>query len=97
MKEYFVYIMSSRSRTLYIGLTGDLHRRVYQHKQKQVEGFTKRYNITMLVYYESTNDVNVAIEREKYLKGKKRRYKTTLIESSNPEWNDLSEGWYGSG
>ena len=96
MKEYYVYIMTNKSRTLYIGMTGDLRQRVYQHKQKKVDGFTKRYNVTNLVYYESTNDVNVAIAREKFLKGKKRAHKIALIESKNPEWKDLSAGWYGS-
>lgn len=93
MKEYYVYIMTNRSRTLYIGMTNDLKKRVYQHKQKQVEGFTSRYNITQLVYYESTNDVHVAIDREKQLKGWLRAKKIALIETQNPEWKDLSEAW----
>lgn len=68
-KQYYVYIMSSHSKRLYIGMTSDLHRRVAEHKQGLVEGFTKRYNLKMLVYYETANDVRAAIEREKYVKG----------------------------
>lgn len=95
MKEYYVYIMTNRSGTLYIGMTNDLERRVYEHKNKLVPGFTSKYNIDRLVYYESSNDVNVVIAREKQLKGWLRRKKIALIESINPEWRDLSEGWYG--
>ena len=94
MKEYYVYIMTNRSRTLYIGITNDLKRRVYQHKEKHIAGFTSQYNITQLAYYESTNDVHVAIAREKQLKGWLRAKKIALIESQNPEWKDLSDGWY---
>ena len=95
MKQYYVYIMTNRSRTLYTGMTNDLRRRVWQHKQKQVEGFTKRYNITQLVFYEETPDVNAAITREKQIKGWVRRKKIALIEENNPDWNDLSSDWYG--
>lgn len=97
MKEYYVYIMTNHSRTLYIGMTNDLKRRVYQHKQKRIEGFSSRYNITQLVYYESTNDVHVAIAREKQLKGWIRAKKIALIETQNPDWKDLSDGWYPPG
>ena len=93
MKEYYVYIMSNHSRTLYTGMTNDLKRRVWQHKEKRIEGFTKQYNITQLVFYESTNDVHVAIAREKQIKGWLRAKKIALIESMNPEWKDLAEGW----
>jgi putative endonuclease len=86
--------MTNRSRTLYIGMTNDLQRRVWQHKQKLIEGFTKRYNITRLVYYEETTDVKAAIAREKQIKGWLRKKKIALIESSNLEWKDLSEEWY---
>ncbi|MDO8636502.1 MAG: GIY-YIG nuclease family protein [Dehalococcoidia bacterium] len=92
--QYYVYIMSNVSRTLYIGVTNDLERRVYEHKQKLTEGFTKKYNVTMLVYFEETNDVNAAIDREKELKGWRRKRKIALIESMNPEWKDLSSGWF---
>ena len=94
MKTYAVYIMTNMSGTLYTGMTNDLIRRVYEHKQKLVPGFTKRYNITRLVYYETTGDVNAAIAREKQIKGLRRSKKIALIESMNPAWNDLSLGWY---
>jgi putative endonuclease len=94
MAEYYVYIMANRSRTLYTGVTNNLQRRVYEHKQKLVEGFTKKYNITRLVYYESTNDINAAIAREKQIKGWLRSKKVSLIESINPDWGDLSIDWF---
>jgi putative endonuclease len=94
MAEYYVYIMANRSRTLYTGVTNNLQRRVYEHKQKLVEGFTKKYNITRLVYYESTNDINAAIAREKQIKGWLRSKKVSLIESINPDWGDLSMDWF---
>jgi putative endonuclease len=94
MKTYYIYIMTNRSGTLYIGMTNDLVRRVYQHKKKIVEGFTQRYNIDRLVYYEETNDVRVAQERERQLKGWLRLKKLDLIKGMNPEWKDLSDGWY---
>ena len=81
--------MTNHSRTLYTGVTNDLKRRIYEHKEKLVEGFTKKYNIDQLVYYEDTNNVNSAIEREKQIKGWKRIKKINLIESVNPDWNDL--------
>ena len=95
MKEYYVYIMTNGVRTLYIGVTRDLMRRVFEHKEKLVEGFTKRYNITMLVYYETTSDIRAAIAREKQLKSWRRSKKIALIESSNPQWKDFSLAWHG--
>jgi putative endonuclease len=92
--QYFVYIMTNNSRTLYTGVTNDLNRRVYEHQNKLVEGFTKRYNITRLVYFETTSDIRAAIAREKQIKGWLRSKKIALIESMNLEWRDLSEGWY---
>lgn len=86
--------MTNHSRTLYTGVTNDLLRRVQEHKQKLVPGFTVRYRITRLVYYEETNDIRAAIEREKQIKGWLRVKKISLIESINPGWEDLSEGWY---
>ncbi len=83
----------AESGTLYVGVTNDLGRRVWQHKQKLIEGFTKRYNITRLVYYEETPDVKAAIAREKQIKGWTRKKKITLIESLNPGWKDLSQEW----
>lgn len=80
--------------TLYAGVTNDLMRRVYEHNNKMVEGFTKKYNITKLVYYEETNDIQAAIAREKQIKGWLRSKKIVLIESVNPQWKDLSENWF---
>ena len=88
--QYYVYILTSqRNGTLYIGVTNDLVKRVYEHKQKLVDGFTKKYNIGMLVYYESTSDVISAITREKQIKHWNRAWKLWLIEKSNPNWEDL--------
>ena len=94
MREYYVYIMTNKSGTLYTGVTNDLTRRVYEHKHKLVAGFTSRYNITRLVYFEATSDVHAALSREKQIKGWLRAKKISLIESLNPEWEDLSERWY---
>ena len=92
MKSYCVYIMTNRKRgVLYTGISGSLERRVYQHKQKLIAGFTKRYNLTRLVYYSCTTNVWDAIRTEKEIKGWLRRKKIALIESMNPEWKDLSE------
>ena len=94
MNQYYVYIVTNGVRTLYIGVTNDLIRRVYEHQHKLTDGFTKKYNVTMLVHYEVTTDVASAIAREKQLKGWRRSKKIDLIEASNPEWVDLSLGWY---
>lgn len=94
MKQYYVYIMTNHSRTLYTGVTNNLERRVYEHKQKLVPGFTKKYNVTMLVYYEETPDVREAIAREKQIKGWLRSKKIALIESLNPNWEDLGAEWF---
>ena len=91
MKQYYVYIMTNKSKTLYTGVTSNLQKRVFEHKHKFVEGFTKKYNITKLVYYEMTEDVENAIVREKQIKGWLRSKKIALIESVNPEWKDLGE------
>jgi putative endonuclease len=91
MKEYYVHIKTNRSRTLHIGVTDDLVRRVYEHKNKLIDGFTKKYNITGLVYYEISSDIQAAIQREKQIKGWLRKRKIALIEVTNPEWEDLSE------
>jgi len=94
MKTYFVYIMTNKSKTLYTGVTNDLERRVHEHKNKQIPGFTGKYNLTKLVYYEEGNDINMAIAREKQIKGWLRAKKIALIEAKNPEWKDLSFEWY---
>jgi len=89
-KQYYVYIMTNKKNTvLYTGITNDLKRRVYEHKAKLVEGFTKRYNISKLVYYEVSRDVESAILREKRIKGGSRAKKIRLINSINLEWKDL--------
>jgi putative endonuclease len=94
-KSYYVYILTSPTGTLYTGMTNDLKRRVYEHKQKLVPGFTKKHNVTRLVYYEETIDVKSAIAREKQIKGWVRRKKLDLIKSVNPKWKDLSDDWDG--
>ena len=94
MKRYFVYIMASLSGTLYTGVTENLERRVIEHKRKLIPGFTSKYNVTRLVFYEETGDIEEAINREKQIKGWLRSKKIELIESSNPKWRDLSKGWY---
>ena len=89
-KSYYVYIMSSLSRTLYTGMTNDLERRVNEHKSGAVSGFTKRYKVDRLVYFQETNDIAAAIAAEKQIKGMLRPKKIALIEEENPSWRDLS-------
>ena len=96
MQQYYVYIMTSRNRTLYTGVTNDLSRRVYAHKQKLADGFTKKYNVSSLVFYETTSNLEAAIAREKQLKSRRRSKKIALNESVNPAWQDLSLRWYES-
>jgi putative endonuclease len=91
--EYYVYIVASRSRVLYVGMTNDLERRVFDHKAKRMPGFTARYNVTRLVYYQSFPSPWQAIEAEKKIKGWTRAKKIALIESMNKEWRDLAEDW----
>ena len=93
MLEYYIYILASKFRgTLYIGITNDLIRRVYEHRNDLIDGFTKRYGVHMLVYYEQCTDVSVAIWRERRLKKWTREWKIRLIESMNPTWTDLYPG-----
>jgi putative endonuclease len=88
--QYFVYLMTNKNNNvIYTGVTNDLKRRVYEHKEKMIEGFTKRYNINKLVYFEVTNDVYSAIQREKQIKAGSRQKKIDLINSVNKEWKDL--------
>jgi len=94
VKEYYVYIMTNRSGTLYIGVTNDLYRRVMEHKTGEKDGFTKRYKMDRLLYMESTTDVRDALDREKQLKGWLRKRKLELVRSQNPQWQDLSDGWF---
>ena len=93
-KRYWVYIMGSLSGTLYIGVTGNLHRRVFQHKFHRIEGFTDEYGVERLMYWESFDRVVMAIRREKQLKGWRRSKKIALIESQNPHLLDLARDWY---
>ncbi len=90
MNSYWVYIMTNLTRTLYVGVTNDLQRRVYEHANHLVSGFTSRYAIDRLVYAKETDDVGLAIEREKQIKAWRRSKKVALIESINPQWRDLS-------
>ena len=93
-RTYYTYIMASRSHTLYIGMTSDLRRRVFQHKWREKDGFTARYNCDRLVWFQSFGEVSYAIQREKELKGWRRDRKIALIEQTNPTWQDLSRNWY---
>ena len=94
MKEYYIYILTNwNNKVMYIGVTGDLQRRLHEHRNEMADGFTKRYHIHKLVYFEQTTDVHAALEREKQLKGWKRDKKNQLVEEMNPEWNDLSAAW----
>ena len=93
-KTYYVYILSSQSRVLYIGLTSNIEERLFQHKTHAFPGFTAKYNVTNLVYLERHGSVMTAIRREKELKAQRREEKVNLIESTNPKWKDLSYGWY---
>ena len=88
---FFVYLLASKSRTLYVGVTNDLERRMYEHKQGLVRGFSSKYNVDRLVYFETTSEVLGAIAREKQIKGWRRAKKVSLIESANPNWKDLAE------
>ena len=91
-KQYYVYIVTNKNnKVLYTGVSNDLARRVYQHKEKLVDGFTKTYNVSKLVYYEVFGDIEYAIRREKQIKAGPRRRKVALIENTNPEWRDLYE------
>jgi putative endonuclease len=92
-KKYWVYIVASRSGTLYIGMTNDLHKRVAEHRSGEIEGFSSKYHCDRLVYWESFDDVLKAISREKQLKGWRRSKKIALIEFTNPRWEDLAEKW----
>jgi putative endonuclease len=94
-KTYWVYIMTNRSETLYVGVTGDLARRLYEHRQGLILGFTSRYRIDRLIYAEQFGDVRAAIAREKQLKGWRRDRKLALIAQANPDWHDLGEEWFG--
>ncbi len=91
---YYTYIVASRSRTLYTGVTNNITRRVWEHREGLIPGFAKRYRIHRLVWYEPTRDVRRAIAREKEIKGWSREKKINLIEAQNPTWEDLAEPWF---
>jgi len=94
MKNYYVYLLTNwNNKVMYVGITNNLERRIYEHKNKLINGFTKKYNINKLVYYEETSDVNSALSREKEIKKWRREKKDTLVLNSNPEWKDLSDEW----
>jgi putative endonuclease len=92
-KRYYVYIMASRSLTLYTGVTGDIYHRALQHRAGEIEGFTRKYHVNRLVYYETFKYVNNAIAREKQIKAWTRAKRLALIKAMNPTWQDLAEGW----
>ncbi len=92
-RQYFVYIATNGSKTLYTGVTNDLPRRMFEHRNSLVPGFTSKYRIDRLVYFETTSDVRAAIAREKQIKGWRRERKIALVEGANPKWTDLSKEW----
>ena len=93
-RKYYVYMLASRTRRLYVGMTNDLERRVWQHQTRANDGFTSQYNIERLVWHESTSQVLDAIAREKQVKSWRREKKIELIEADNPSWADLARDWY---
>ena len=93
-KGGYFYILGSKTGVLYIGVTADLERRWYEHKNHLNEGFTSRYNVDRLLYFEETDDITVAIQREKQVKGWLRNRKLDLIKTINPSLNDLADGWF---
>ena len=93
MNRYFVYVLSSTGRTLYVGVTNDLERRLYQHRTGSGSSFTDQYRVGRLVHFEETSDVHAALAREKEIKGWRRSKKIALIESTNPSWSDLAADW----
>ena len=94
LNTYYVYMMTNKAnKVLYTGVTNNLERRLWDHKNKHIEGFTSHYNATKLVYFKETSDINSAIAREKQIKGRLRAKKNNLIESINPDWEDLSDDW----
>ncbi len=93
-KQFYVYILVNKTGTLYSGITNDLLRRVSEHKRGKVAGFTKRYNVNRLIYYEETNNVQDALNREKQIKGWTRKKKLDLVRTTNPTFKDLSIDWF---
>lgn len=94
-RTYYVYLLTNwNDKAIYVGVTNDLLRRIYEHKKKLLPGFSQKYNLTKLVYFEDCGDIKDAIEREKTIKKWRREKKDRLVNSINPDWKDLSEGWY---
>ena len=94
-RHYYVYLLTNwNNKVMYVGVTNNLERRMYEHKHKLVKGFTQRYNVTKLVYLEATSDVRAALAREKEIKNWRRKKKNALVLKDNKEWRDLSEGWF---
>lgn len=93
--RYYVYLLTNKNdKVMYVGVTNNLERRVYEHKTKLVPGFTEKFNVNKLVYFEETPDVHAAITREKEIKKWRREKKNNLVVAVNPEWKDLSAGWF---
>ena len=92
-KAYYVYIIASRTKVLYTVVTSDLIGRIIQHKNKRLSGFTKKYSVSRLVWYEETNDIQTGLEWEKMIKARSRKKKIDMIEKNNPQWQDLSAAW----
>ena len=93
-RNYYVYLLTNwNNKVMYVGVTNNLERRMYEHKRKLVQGFTQKYNVDKLVYFEETKDVHAALEREKEIKKWRREKKNALVLKDNTEWRDLSEGW----
>ena len=96
MASFYVYLLTNRNnKVMYVGVTNNLVRRVHEHKTRQVPGFTEKYKVDRLVYFEETSDIRAAIAREKEIKKWRREKKNQLVVSTNPEWRDLSQGWFG--
>jgi putative endonuclease len=96
MPSFYIYLLTNQNnKVMYVGVTNNLVRRVYEHKTKQIQGFTEKYNVNKLGYFEETSDIRVAITREKEIKKWRREKKNLLVVSVNPEWKELSEGWFG--
>ncbi len=94
MTQYYVYIMASKSGTLYLGITNNIKRRVHEHKNHLIPGFTDKYDVDRVVYFETITDSSSAIKREKQIKTWSRQKKVALIDKLNPDWNDLSADWF---
>jgi putative endonuclease len=92
-RTYYVYLLAGTARTLYVGVTNVLRRRIYEHQHQLLPGFTSKYNVNQLVHFEVTSDVHAALAREKEIKAWRRSNKIALIEATNPTWRDLSAGW----